>query len=113
MMSDPLLTVTDAAALVGIAPATWRGYVARGYAPQPDEPDTGRAVNRREPRWLTSTVEGYIARRAGQGARTDLNKPTFAEGYQAALADLAAQLNQGGANAAREWIKANQHAPSQ
>lgn len=34
----------------------------------------------------------------------------FGEGYQAALADLATQFDQGGEKAAREWIKNNSRA---
>jgi hypothetical protein len=67
--TDPLLTGPEAAALAGIAPATWRSYVARGYVPPADDPDDGRPANRRSPRWLTSTVERFAANRIGQGRR--------------------------------------------
>lgn len=69
--TDPLLTGEHAARRVGIAAATWRSYVARGYAPKPDVPDLNAPTNRANPRWLTSTVDQYIATRPGQGARTD------------------------------------------
>ena len=35
---DPLLTGPEAAQLLGIAPATWRVLVSKGYAPKADEP---------------------------------------------------------------------------
>jgi len=67
---DPLLTGAEAAKRAGIAPPTWRGYVARGYAPAADDPDDERPVSRRQPRWLTSTVDDFLANRRGQGRRT-------------------------------------------
>lgn len=66
---DSLLTGPEAAQRAGITPATWRGYVSRGYAPKPDDPDDGRPANRRSPRWLTSTVDHFRANRLGQGKR--------------------------------------------
>jgi hypothetical protein len=72
--TDPLLTGPKAAARAGVAAATWRSYVSRGYAPQPDDPDNDQPPNRRNPRWLTSTVDHFTANRLGQGARTDREK---------------------------------------
>jgi hypothetical protein len=72
--SDPLLTGTQAAYRLGIEPATWRSYVARGYAPKPDVPDKHAPANRSNPRWLTSAVDRFAEHRAGQGTRTDLAK---------------------------------------
>lgn len=69
--ADPLLTGPEVAERIGIGAATWRGYVSRGHAPQPDDPDDGRPINRRRPRWLTSTVDHFALNRPGQGARTD------------------------------------------
>lgn len=69
---DPLLTGPQIAGRLGIQPGTWRGYVRRGLAPPADDPDEGRPVNRRSPRWRTSTVDRFAANRAGQGKRTDL-----------------------------------------
>lgn len=69
MTNDPLLTGPDAAARIGIAPATWRSYVKRGYAPPADDPDGDRPANRRNPRWRTSTVDTFAANRIGQGRR--------------------------------------------
>lgn len=70
--TDPLLTGPEAAARLGLTAGTWRGYVHRGLAPKPDDPDEGRPANRRSPRWRTSTVDRFAANRAGQGRRTDL-----------------------------------------
>lgn len=66
---DPLLTGPQAAERVGIAAATWRSYVHRGYAPPADDPDADRPPNRRSPRWLASTVDTFDANRIGQGKR--------------------------------------------
>lgn len=73
--SDKLLTVAQAAERCCITPATWRGYVHRGYAPPADDPDTGRPPNRRSPRWLTSTVDNFKANRIGQGKRVGIHRP--------------------------------------
>jgi predicted DNA-binding transcriptional regulator AlpA len=61
---DVWLTGPEVAARLGIDPATWRGYVNRGQAPQPDDPDEGVAAgNRRTPRWLSSTIDAVEAKR--------------------------------------------------
>ncbi len=72
MGSDDLLTGPQVAARLGITPGTWRGYVARGQAPPPDDPDTDRPASRRQPRWRTETIEAYAGRTKRPGARTDL-----------------------------------------
>ncbi len=59
-MTDQL-TTADAAALVGVDPATWRKYVSDGRAPQPD----GRLG--RTPWWTRSTIDAWLAARPGQG----------------------------------------------
>lgn len=69
--ADKLLTGPEAAARLGLTPATWRGYVSKGYAPKPDDADEGRPVNRRAPRWRVSTIDEFAGNRLGQGARTD------------------------------------------
>lgn len=71
--SDPLLTTAQIAIHLGIDPGTWRGYVSRGYAPKPDVPDDSAPPNRRNPRWLTSTVDLFARNRTGAGRRTDLD----------------------------------------
>jgi len=78
--NDPLLNVREAAARANppMTPSDWRARVARGTAPQPDDPDTDRPPARRRPRWLTSTVDrfsdnatdGRGQSRAGQDAAT-------------------------------------------
>jgi len=40
----------------------------------------------------------------------DRSQEQFAAGYQAALADIARELDQGGEAAARVWIEANRRA---
>ena len=65
---DRLLTSKEAAEVVGVKPATWLSLVSQGYAPKPDDPDEGRPVNRRTPRWLESSVETFKANRPGRGA---------------------------------------------
>lgn len=69
MKADRLLTGPQAAKLVGVAPGTWRAYVARGQAPAPDDPDEETTPSRRNPRWKASTVEAFMAARRGQGWR--------------------------------------------
>ncbi len=69
-MSPTRLRTKQVAALLGIKPGTWRSYVSRGYAPQPDDHDDDRS-----PVWFATTIDRYRAGRR-QGARTDLKKPT-------------------------------------
>lgn len=70
---DPLLTGAQAAQRLGLVPSTWRSYVARGYAPAPDDPgDLSASANRRNPRWRASSVDRFKANRLHQGTRTDL-----------------------------------------
>jgi hypothetical protein len=71
---DPLLTGPEAAKRCNISANTWRGYVHRGYVPPADDPDEGRPVNRRSPRWYQSTVDHFRTHRRGHGARTDLKE---------------------------------------
>lgn len=66
-----LLSVSEAAALAGVAASTWRTYVARGQAPAPDV-----YVTPDRPRWRRATVEAWMAARPGQGTRTDLRQET-------------------------------------
>ena len=75
--SDPMLTGPEAAQRCGVTAGTWRGYVHRKVAPAPDDPDEGRPVNRRQPRWKTSTVDYFKENRIGQGRR-----PTMHLAYQ-------------------------------
>jgi hypothetical protein len=55
--------VAEAASHCGILPGTWRDYVARGRAPQPDDPDEGAPPQRRRPRWRAETVTAWQASR--------------------------------------------------
>ena len=52
---EDMLTVSEIAELSGISPNDWRTRVSRGSAPAPDDPDAGRNVRRRQPRWKYST----------------------------------------------------------
>lgn len=70
--SDELLTGPEIAQRLGLSPATWRSFVYKGFAPKADDPDEGRPVNRRSPRWRESTVAAWKASRPGRGRRTDL-----------------------------------------
>lgn len=71
---DPLLTGPQVAGRLFIKPATWRGYVKRGHAPPPDDPDENTVKERRTPRWRQSTIDAWHASRPGRGTRTDLSK---------------------------------------
>ncbi len=61
---DTEWTVKDCAAHWGIAPSTWRSYVARGHAPAP-----ARRVGP-TPVWDPEMVRAW--QRPGRGARTDM-----------------------------------------
>lgn len=58
---------TAAAAYVQISPSTWRAYVSRGQAPQPDgvDEDFGKAY------WLKSTLDKWEKSRPGRGWHGD------------------------------------------
>lgn len=60
-----------AAAYVGVSVNTWRPYVARGYAPQPDRREIkgGHAI----PVWKKKTLDAWMSSRPGAGKRTDLD----------------------------------------
>lgn len=67
---DPALRLNadGVAARLGIEATTWRSYVSRTQAPQPDSPEGVR------PWWWSTTVDEYRAATPGQGARTDLKE---------------------------------------
>jgi hypothetical protein len=67
-MEDERLSVRAAAALAGVAVDTWRAYVTRRKAPQPDGID--ETFGRRW--WWRSTVLRWLEERPGQGSRSDL-----------------------------------------
>src|SRR5438093_176115 len=105
--ADPLLGVDAAAARAGVAASTWRAYVARGRAPEPDDPDKGEGVKeqRRRPRWRLSTVDAFNDSRPGQGRRTDLIKAR--KDWQTQIAaELAEPLPDPGMGL-EDWLRAN------
>lgn len=55
------LTAAEAAELVGIAPSTWRSYVARGSAPRPE-----RSIGPLN-LWRREAVEAWQRTRPGRG----------------------------------------------
>lgn len=61
-----------AADYVGVSVNTWRPYVTRGQAPQPDRREIrgGHAV----PVWRKKTLDDWIRSRPGPGARTDMDR---------------------------------------
>lgn len=65
---DELIIGAEAARMLDINPRTFRAYVIRGQAPQPDiiDPASGH------PRWKRGTIIDYRKTRPGQGARVDL-----------------------------------------
>lgn len=69
---DRLLTANEVAEAVGIKPDTWRSYVTRGFAPQPDDRDEGRPVNLQIHRWRTSTIAVWQASRKWSKKRIPL-----------------------------------------
>lgn len=60
-----LILSAEAAELAGIAPSTWRAYVARGQAPAP------RRHVGSTPQWDYDLVQRWVDSRPGPGARTD------------------------------------------
>lgn len=64
--TDQLIRSSDAARLAGIAPSTFSTYVMRGYGPKSTKV-AGYTL------FLRSDVEEWLAKRPGQGARTDLS----------------------------------------
>lgn len=67
-MPEERLSVAAAAKMAGLKTDTWRAYVTRGQAPQPDGID--ETFGRRY--WRRSTVQTWVENRPGRGARTDL-----------------------------------------
>lgn len=63
--TDELMRPTEVAKLAGIAASTLSTYVARGYGP-PVTMVAGYALH------LRADVNEWLAKRPGQGSRTDL-----------------------------------------
>lgn len=68
-LMDDRLTTADVAAILGIAPVTWRGYVSHrkpvgNPAPQPDG-----HIDARTPYWLRSTIDAWQKQRSGASRR--------------------------------------------
>lgn len=63
-LPDDWWTAEDCACFLGISPATWRAYVARGQAPQP-----ARRFGRTNV-WRPPVVREWNASRRGQGWRS-------------------------------------------
>ena len=61
------LTAQQFADAIGVKVSSLDAYIARGYAPQPDERDGRRRY------WLEETVNAWLASRPGQGSRSDLD----------------------------------------
>ncbi len=76
-MADRKLYSDEAAAFVGVAASTWRGYCTeapgrRRQAPLPDGTDIEAGHAR--PWWWESTDKRWKEQRPGRGHRTDLDK---------------------------------------
>jgi hypothetical protein len=57
-----------AAEYAGVAVSTWRAYVARGEAPEP-EPERVIAGGHALPQWQRKRLDEWLARRPGKGGR--------------------------------------------
>lgn len=68
-MATRKLGIAAAAKRAGIEPSTWRSYMARGLAPEPD----GREEISGTPWWYESTVDAFNRSRLGRGYRSDLH----------------------------------------
>lgn len=69
-----LLDIAGVAELLGVAPATVRGYRSRGLLPEPDGPYIGGS-----PAWRRSTIERWRNSRPGRGYRSDLHRELAAD----------------------------------
>lgn len=61
------LTKGEVADRLGLSLNTIKGYVRRGYLPEPDA-QMGRNFG-----WLPETIDAWLLERPGPGARTDLD----------------------------------------
>lgn len=66
MSAGDRLTVREVAEHLGIAPSTFRAYVARDFAPKPDG-----QYDARTPWWSRETVEAWAAGRPRAGRSDD------------------------------------------
>lgn len=57
------LTTADVARLLGIDPATWRGYVSHRKPVQNPAPPADGKFDARTPWWFRSTIEAWQANR--------------------------------------------------
>ena len=66
-MSKEIRGTEAAAAYAGVAASTWRAYVTRDQAPEPDrrEVDGGHAI----PVWSKATLDEWMRTRPGRGRR--------------------------------------------
>ncbi len=105
MPDEEWLDNEAAAALAGVKLCTWRSYVARGYAPPPDDPDLDRIRCHRRPRWRASTLAGW--KRPGQGARTELagQRAALVAARRAEYAEVTAPTEQ-----LQAWLAVNHRA---
>lgn len=112
-MNEPkTLDYAAVAALTGLTPATLRRYRTIGLLP---EPDASAAADR--PRWTEPAIRAWMAERPGRGRRrsaepaeaapVEPKRTEYAEGYQAAMGDVARAWTEGGPDAAAEWIGSN------
>ncbi len=65
-MTTHYLSSSQVAELLGINPGTYRDYIAKGLAPEPDV-TIGKIAG-----WLPETIRDWDKKRPGRGARTDL-----------------------------------------
>ncbi|MDO4888172.1 MAG: transcriptional regulator [Actinomycetaceae bacterium] len=66
-MTVRYLSATEAAARLGIRPASFHSYVRKGLTPEPD------ALVGDVRGWLPETIDEWNKHRPGRGARTDLH----------------------------------------
>lgn len=61
--AEALLNNQDAAMLAGVEASTWRAYVSRGTAPDPQKVIRASTSDRGRPYWSEPVVEAWVARR--------------------------------------------------
>lgn len=63
LATEALLNNQDAAKLAGVEASTWRAYVSRGTAPDPQKVNRVSASDKGRPSWSSPIVEAWVARR--------------------------------------------------
>lgn len=114
LMPDALLDNGQAAHLAKVAASTWRAYVSRGQAPEPQKVYRSTVTDASRPYWSQPIVEAWIARRDHQeegregiaASPSDPRTETVMERMSAALMRLGKRVVKAeGSGAVREVLR--------